>query len=299
MRSVLAFGLLGFVGSTLLLSRIPRLRRPRLELRLADYAPGASAVDTGGPFSVASLRDAFWPSAMAATDALSRLFGVTEALERRLRRVHAPDDVGSFRARQIRWMAAAFGGATAAAVAVSLPPLPAILLVGGAPVLAFLVLEHRLAAASADWRRRIFLELPLVAEQLGMLLAAGRSLGVAVADLAARGRGCCAADLRRVVARMDQGLSEGQALQEWAELAEVEALDRLVAVFALNQETADLGRLVADEARHIRKDAHRELIETIERRTEQVWIPVTVAALVPGVLLMGVPFIDALRLFST
>jgi hypothetical protein len=29
-----------------------------------------------------------------------------------------------------------------------------------------------------------------------------------------------------------------------------------------------------------------------------VWIPVTVAALVPGVIFLAVPFIEALRLFS-
>ncbi len=49
----------------------------------------------------------------------------------------------------------------------------------------------------------------------------------------------------------------------------------------------------------MRRDAQRQLIETIERRGQQVWIPVTVAALVPGVLLMGVPFVDALRVFSS
>jgi hypothetical protein len=29
-----------------------------------------------------------------------------------------------------------------------------------------------------------------------------------------------------------------------------------------------------------------------------VWIPVTVAALVPGVLFMTIPFVEALRLFG-
>ncbi len=69
-------------------------------------------------------------------------------------------------------------------------------------------------------------------------------------------------------------------------------------VLSLNRETSDLGRLIAEEARSIRRDAHRELIESIERRNQQVWIPVTVAALIPGVLLMGIPFIDALSLFA-
>ena len=56
--------------------------------------------------------------------------------------------------------------------------------------------------------------------------------------------------------------------------------------------------LIGEEARAIRRDVHRELIETIERRGQQVWIPVTVAALVPGVIFLAVPFIDALSLFA-
>ena len=93
-------------------------------------------------------------------------------------------------------------------------------------------------------------------------------------------------------------MSEVDALREWAAVADVEALDRLVPILALNREASDLGRLVSDEARSIRRDLQRTLIETVERRAQQVWIPVTVAALVPGVLFMAVPFIEALRVFS-
>jgi hypothetical protein len=67
-------------------------------------------------------------------------------------------------------------------------------------------------------------------------------------------------------------------------VADVGALHRLVGVLALNRQSGDLGRLIGEEARVIRRDVHRELIETIERRGQQVWIPVTVAALVPGVI---------------
>jgi len=154
------------------------------------------------------------------------------------------------------------------------------------------------AAASKRWQREVFLELPVIAEQLGMLISAGWSLGAALARTADRGGGACANDLDRVMQRVRQGLSEHAALREWADLADVEALSRLVGVLSLDRDTADLGRLIAEEARAIRRDAHRELIESIERRNQQVWIPVTVAALVPGVLLMGVPFIDALSLFA-
>ena len=43
---------------------------------------------------------------------------------------------------------------------------------------------------------------------------------------------------------------------------------------------------------------HRETLDLIERRSQQVWIPVTVATLVPGVMFLAVPFIEAMRLFT-
>ena len=138
----------------------------------------------------------------------------------------------------------------------------------------------------------------MVTEQLGMLLGAGYSLGAALHRLGQRGRGACATDLARVSARMRQGLSDIEALQEWSRLADVDALTRLVNILSLNREGGDLGRLIAEEARTIRRDAHRELVETIQRRGQQVWIPVTVATLVPGVLFMVVPFIDAMQMFT-
>jgi len=61
---------------------------------------------------------------------------------------------------------------------------------------------------------------------------------------------------------------------------------------------SDLGRLVTQEARSIRRDLHREVVAVMERRSQQVWIPVTVATLVPGVVFLCIPFIEALRQFT-
>ncbi len=138
----------------------------------------------------------------------------------------------------------------------------------------------------------------MLSEQLAMLLSAGFSLGAALNRLAARGRGNAARDLARVCGRVRQGLSEIEALREWAAVADVEALDRLIPVLALNREASDLGRLISEEARAIRRDVQRELVETAERRGQQVWVPVTVAALVPGVIFLAIPFVHALQLFS-
>jgi Flp pilus assembly protein TadB len=173
-----------------------------------------------------------------------------------------------------------------------------LVLVLGATALGFLLVEQQLAARSAAWQRTVFLELPVVAEQLGMLISAGYSLGAALNRIAARGSGAISQDLRRVTDRIRQGLSEVDALREWSALVEVDGVERLVAVLALNRDAGDLGRLMSEEARSIRRDVHRELIESIERRSQQVWIPVTVATLLPGVLFMAVPFIEALKVFS-
>ncbi len=288
-----------FVGSTLLLSHIRWFRRRPLVDRLAPYVPGGStARSTGILVSAETFGQVIGPLARAVGERMARAVGVTEALAVRLERVGSTLDVTAFRVRQLGWAAVGLVIGSVFAVATRQSGPVALLLIVTGPLIGFLVVEQHLAAASHAWQRRIFLELPVVAEQLGMLLSAGYSLGAGLSRLADRGKGACGRDLRRVVGRIRQGLSETEALREWATVADVEALHRLVGVLALNRQSGDLGRLIGDEARAIRRDVHRELVETIERRGQQVWIPVTVAALVPGVIFLAVPFIDALSLFA-
>jgi Flp pilus assembly protein TadB len=248
--------------------------------------------------SVASFRDVVGPLSQAVGERLARLLGVNEEIGLRLERIHADVDATAFRVRQIGWTAAAFAVGLFAAVVVRLPAGLGFFVVLGAPALAFLLVEHQLSRRSAAWQHRLFLELPVVSEQLAMLLGAGYSLGAALQRIADRGTGVCARDLTRVCGRVRQGLTEVEALREWAAVARVPALDRLVPVLALNRESSDLGRLISDEARAIRRDVHREQVETMERRSQQVWIPVTVATLVPGVIFLSIPFIEALRQFG-
>jgi tight adherence protein C len=300
-RLLAASALVLTVGVTLVLSELRWFSRQPLAERLRPYGPasGTGPASTRGLLSVASFRDVVGPLARQLGERLAGAVGVTEDLSVRLERIGSPMDATEVRVRQLGWTAGGFGlGALVAAG--SRPPLAiTLLLVVGLPALAFLVVEQRLATLSARWQRRVFLELPVLSEQLGMLLGAGYSLGGALNRLAARGSGACAGSLAGVCGRIRQGLSEVDALREWAVVADVDALSRLVSVLSLNREAGDLGRLVADEARAIRREVQRELIEQIERRAQQVWIPVTVATLVPGAVLLAVPFLEALRLFSS
>jgi tight adherence protein C len=299
-RLAVLCGLVLWAGMTLVLSQLRWFSRPPLVERLRPYSPAGmgGAGRRGGVLSVESFRDVVRPLCRTLGERLARLFGVSEELGTRLERIHSTDDVTAFRVRQLGWSVAGFGLGALLAVALG-PPAPiALLFIVSGPLLGFLVPEQQVASASDAWRRRLTLELPVVAEQLAMLLSAGYSLGAALNRLAARGGGNVARDLARVCGRIRQGLTEVEALQEWADVADVEALHRLLPILALNREASDLGRLISEEARSIRKDTQRRLIETAERRAQQVWIPVTVAALVPGVIFLAVPFLEALRLFA-
>jgi tight adherence protein C len=300
LRLLVLAGVALWGAATLALAGRPWFSRGTLAERVRPYLAGGPVrpAPARDPFSLGSFRDVVGPLAQGAGGRLAQLVGVREDLSVRLERVHWPLDATGFRLRQLGWCALGAGAGVALDLAARLPLPAGLLLVVGSPLLAFLLQEHRLAQASAAWQRRLFLELPVVAEQLALLLSAGYSLGAALNRLAARGRGACATDLARVCARIRHGLTEMDAVREWAAVAKVDALDRLVPLLAMHTEAADVGRLVSDEARAIRRDVQRSLVATMERRGQQVWVPVTVAALVPGMIFLAVPFVEALRLFA-
>jgi Flp pilus assembly protein TadB len=287
-------------GATLVLSDRRWFARPPLADRLRPYVPGGMRHGTtGGILSVDSFRDVVAPLATAVGTSAGRLLGVHDDLATRLERCHSPLDPTALRVRQLTWSAATFTGAALLTLAVQLPLPVALLAVLGGPGLAFLVVERQLTAASARWQERLVLELPVISEQIGMLLSAGYSLGSALDRIARRSTGACAQDLARVGRRVRQGLSDTEALREWADLADVAAVHHLVGILALDRDAGDLGRLISDEARTLRREVQRSLAATIDRRAQQVWIPVTVATLVPGTIFLAVPFLQALRLFAS
>lgn len=286
-------------GATIALSQLRWISRRSLVERLAPYEGGAtSARTTPGAWSVATVVEVVGPLARAVGDKIVSAVGVRESVAIRLDRMNSPITPTQFRVRQLGLAAMALVGGAALSGIVGAPAVFVLLLVIGSPLLVILAVEQRLISADDKRRQRLLLELPVVAEQLGMLLSAGYSLGAALGRIAERGQGITGGDLRRVITRIGHGTPTAEALSEWAAKSGVDAVGRLVAVLALNEHAGDLGRLVTNEARTIRRDAHRGRIEAIERRSQQVWIPVTVAALVPGAIFISVPFVEALRAFG-
>lgn len=199
-----------------------------------------------------------------------------------------------FRARQAGGGVAGFVASGAALSVVGARPLLALAGALGVAAAVYGACEHSLGRSISLRRTQIVEELPIVAEQVGMLLASGMSLRGALDVAARRGHGVCAEGLERVGARVAGGAAVEVALAEWADDAGSAEIRRFVGVLTLHEDTTDVAALVSDEARAARMEAHRRLIAHIERRSEQVWIPVTVAALVPGCVLLAIPFSDAL-----
>jgi Flp pilus assembly protein TadB len=281
-------------GTALALDTLPWFRRGSLAARLRRYAPPATAgVARDRPGS--AVGAVLGPSVRQLGDRLGRLGGRGPELRRRLVRAGAPPDPARFRLRQVVHAVAGLGiGAT---LAILLRPggVVGAVLVVGVPLLWVMVDEQQLSSAGARRAARIQLELPVVAEQLAILVGAGHSLPSAVTRIGRRGRGAVAVDLDLVGRRIRQGVDDAGALREWSERVDVPSVRRLVDVLGLHRDAGDLGRLIADESRAIRAETHRQLVESIERRSQLVWIPVTVATLVPGLLFLAVPFISAIN----
>ena len=190
-RAILACGVVAWVGATLALADTRWALRVSLARRLTAARGGGSVTP--------SALDWLNGSAGRVGRYVASALGVRDDLMTRLARVHSDLDASAVRLRQVGWcvaglalgllMAAAGGATTGVAVLLTLTPA----------ALGYLLVEHRVTLASDAWKRRVAAELPVVTEQLAMLLGAGYALGPALGRLADRGRGACAQDLRRSI----------------------------------------------------------------------------------------------------
>lgn len=289
LASVAALG----TGLVFLLGELPWFRDRPLAERVRIYA-GAPDVRTARVHAGVGIRQVLAPLVQDLGSRLSRALGAPGDLALRLERAGRHDDVEEFRLRQFTHGLCALVAGLAAVMGLGAGLAVTISIVLGAPALAVLAHEQAISSAVETRRRRLRGELPVVVEQLGLLISAGHSVTGALTRIASRSNGVVADDLRRVLLRIRHGLADQAALAEWAQRCDVDAVSRLAAILALHGQTADLGLLIADEARSVRAEAHRELLETIERRAQLVWIPVTVATLVPGLIFLAVPFMSAM-----
>jgi Flp pilus assembly protein TadB len=289
-----------WLGLAICLAETPWARRRPLHRRVAPHLPVRERTATSTPTARrwGATSAVLSPPVLALLDRMSRAVGADGTLQLRLQRADDDRSPSAFRAQQVAGavVATCIGGVVA--LAASARPVATTVLLVASPIGWLVVSERRLDLRVRSQQQRIQLELPVVAEQLGVLVGAGFSLAAAVQRLGERTHGRTARELTLVSRSLRQGVPEADALRSWERRTGVDAVGRLVRVLSMHRDAGDLGRLVSAEARATRDETHRLLVEQIERRSQLVWIPVTVATLVPGLLLLAVPFIAALRQVS-
>lgn len=295
---VLATGACYALGSIMLLRHVRWFSQRSLSDRIRPFVPHAFVIESKREETRIDSIDAVLKFFGIAADVIARQLGVRDSLELRLAQADMLQTPQEFRIRQLGWTAASGLVVMLACVTLQTTFLIAVFFATVAMCLVFLVIEQLLSQRIANVRDRTFLELPVVAEQVATLLSAGYSLATALRHCSQRNTGSSGAMLRRVLERVKHGVGLNTALREWSDVLQITELQQFVAILSLQHETPDLARLVSEHARVMRNEAQRRRCELIERRSQQVWIPVTVATLIPGVIFLLIPFLQALSLLS-
>lgn len=289
-RLLIASGAMAAAGGAAALSVAPWFGRVSLHHRVGHYVVGASS--GAGPGHGPSPVITRLPLAEWATASIPAVLGDALAC------THRSSEVERIRIVSLA-SAMVTLAATAGALAVVSPgPVVGLVLLMALPALASTLPILRVRSDAEKWRAAVGQALPELCERTAILMGTGRSLTAALHLSASSMSGPMGRDLALIDVRLACGHSLDEALTEWADRLRLPAVDRLVAVFALHGETPDLGRLISREADATRAAAHRDLLARIDRRAEQVWIPVTIAALVPGAIFLLLPFFAALNAFS-
>lgn len=279
-----------WVGTILVLQTNRTLTRKPLVLRVQPYVRGAKQLP-----QIEESRPVLEQFAIKWNQWLR----TSQSLKHKLDIIDSDETVRDIRSQQLLIGVLSFSLSTTVVAAISLPLFIAILAISATTSLSILIIEQRINRQVSHWRWLESRELPVIAEQTAMLLSSGYSVRSAISRLADQSSGAIAHDLIRVNIRIQQGLDEQHALQEWAARIAIPEVDQFVSVLSLNRQSTNLSRLVAEQARGARRHLHRELLTTIEKRAQQVWIPVTVATLVPGSIFLAIPFIAAIRSLTT
>ncbi len=292
------------LGLWTLLALVPRIGAAKLAMRVAPYVRDLSAEARDAverrPSEPASVLAALAaPGAARVGHLFAAVLGGGDGVGRRLRQAGAPDDVTSFRSRQLLSTVAgaaagvAVAGVLASAAAVSGLVLAGVIVLGaGAGLIAP---EQLLARRARSRQARIAAELPTVLEFLTLSLSAGESILDALRRVARMGTGELAREFGRVVADVNAGMGLPAALLRCASTVALPALtrtiDQLVGALERGTPLADVLRAQAQDSRD---DAKRHLLEAAGRKEVAMLVPlvflilpVTIAfAIFPGILVL-------------
>jgi len=137
-------------------------------------------------------------------------------------------------------------------------------------------------------------ELVLVLTQLDGALHGGLPLAQALEVIAAEPSSAWRAPLSRVAGEIDQGVATSDALLNLAALLPDPELREPILLLAHAQRHQATPQVLSGLLASARRRQHAHLISAAAKIEQLVWIPVAVATLVPGLLLVMVPLASSL-----
>lgn len=298
----LAFGL----GVVLFLARLPGLRRPTLDDRLAPYlrdAVPASRLLADPPTTTGfrTLERLLAPVMGDAVRWVERISGGPGAVRRRLDQLGSGQSVEQFRAEQVVWgvlgagLGAAAGLSTVAGSRGSVVPVTGLVVVGA--MLGVLGRDQALTSQVRRRSQRMLAEFPTVAELLALAVGAGEGPNSALERVSRTCNGELAAELRRALSDVRAGASLVQSLEGLAGRTSLPSVARFVDGLAVAVERGTpLAEVLRAQAQDVRELARRRLIEAGGRKEVLMMIPVVFLILPITVLFAVYPGLAVLDL---
>lgn len=290
------------IGAWLVVVRLPWLRRPSLDARLAPYVRDARPsrlLPPPDPAETGPLRILEWLLSPILADAVSwleRLSGGSCTVRRRLDQLGGHATVEQFRAEQVVWgVLGTLAGAGLGLPAVTggsghlpVPPLVALVVIGG--LLGVLGRDQWLSSQVRRREHLMLAEFPTVAELLALSVGAGEGAVGALERVSRTCRGELSAELRRSLADARAGATLVQALEGLARRTSLSSLARFVDGVAVAVERGTpLGDVLRAQAQDVRELTRRRLIEAGGRKEILMMVPVVFFVLPVTVLFAVFP----------
>jgi tight adherence protein C len=287
-------GLVAGLGLLMAIVRIPLLRRPTLDQRLAPYlrdsAPPSRllrADRTLTPFP--TLERLVAPFVGDAARLLARALGGHASVRRRLDRAGREMSVEDFRSQQVVWaaigLAAGLGASLVLTAHGGFSVVLLLLLCLAGAVGGLLLRDQALSREVTRREERIMAEFPTIAELLALAVAAGEGPVGALERVTRIGRGELARELSRALAEACAGQSLVQAMQGVAARTSLAPLTRFVDGVAIAVERGTpLADVLRAQAVDVREAGKRALLEAGGRKEIAMMVPVVFLVLPVTVL---------------
>lgn len=141
-------------------------------------------------------------------------------------------------------------------------------------------------------------ELVHLVENLALHVASGRSAASAITKASKVTAMTWSPLLRGVEEDIARGLPPSSSLDALAQTVSMREFTRVAQLLGRHTYSPELSNLLRDELGTLRRESRLRLLKVLEKRSQIVWIPVTVAILVPGSILLTIPLLQMMKTFA-